>query len=320
MPACTSSPTAAGCRARSRARWPGASTSSSCATRTRPTTSCWPPPRPRARSARPPALFLLGDRPDLAAASPDGVRRPDDVRRPRASSSAATPSSGSAHWSGPGGIRRTRGLHRGRPVHATPTKEGRPAIGIEPIGHAAAHVSVPWFAIGGLDASNVGAVVRRARRIVVRALAQATTPRRRRNAARRHERPRGWAQPAAPQRRSSAHGAAARGCSSGSHAPRLRAPRSRNAVVRAQLSRSPGGPAPLVIAAARRAARSPTSPRGRRLTSMERSPGLRSVALRRAHAGRRLGMWDRRCWAVLSFEALSRSLASPRCRCSSPPT
>ena len=64
------------------------------------------------------------------------------------------------------------------PVHATPTKEGRPAIGIEPIKYAAAHVSVPWFAIGGLDAGNVGAVVKAgARRIVVvRALAQADDP------------------------------------------------------------------------------------------------------------------------------------------------
>jgi thiamine-phosphate pyrophosphorylase len=64
------------------------------------------------------------------------------------------------------------------PVHATPTKEGRPAIGVEPIKYAAAHVSVPWFAIGGLDAGNVGAVVKAgARRIVVvRALAQADDP------------------------------------------------------------------------------------------------------------------------------------------------
>ena len=64
------------------------------------------------------------------------------------------------------------------PVHATPTKEGRPAIGVEPIKYAAAHVSVPWFAIGGLDAGNVAAVVKAgARRIVVvRAIAQADDP------------------------------------------------------------------------------------------------------------------------------------------------
>ena len=64
------------------------------------------------------------------------------------------------------------------PVHATPTKEGRPAIGVEPITYAAAHVSIPWFAIGGLDAATVGAVVKAgARRIVVvRAIAHAEDP------------------------------------------------------------------------------------------------------------------------------------------------
>jgi thiamine-phosphate pyrophosphorylase len=64
------------------------------------------------------------------------------------------------------------------PVHATPTKEGRPAIGVGPIKYAAAHVSVPWFAIGGIDADSVGAVVKAgARRIVVvRAIAHADDP------------------------------------------------------------------------------------------------------------------------------------------------
>ena len=64
------------------------------------------------------------------------------------------------------------------PVHATPTKEGRPAIGVEPLKYAAAHVSVPWFAIGGIDAENVAAVVKAgARRIVVvRAIAYADDP------------------------------------------------------------------------------------------------------------------------------------------------
>jgi thiamine-phosphate pyrophosphorylase len=64
------------------------------------------------------------------------------------------------------------------PVHATPTKAGRPAIGVEPIKYAAAHVSVPWFAIGGIDADTVGEVVRAgARRIVVvRAIADAQDP------------------------------------------------------------------------------------------------------------------------------------------------
>src|SRR5919199_102112 len=59
------------------------------------------------------------------------------------------------------------------PVHETPTKEGRPAIGLEPIRHAAAHVAeVPWFAIGGIDERTVGDVVRAGARraVIVRAI------------------------------------------------------------------------------------------------------------------------------------------------------
>jgi thiamine-phosphate pyrophosphorylase len=61
------------------------------------------------------------------------------------------------------------------PVHATPTKEGRPAVGLELVRYAAASARVPWFAIGGIDAGNVRAVVEAgARRIaVVRAIVDA---------------------------------------------------------------------------------------------------------------------------------------------------
>jgi thiamine-phosphate pyrophosphorylase len=64
------------------------------------------------------------------------------------------------------------------PVHATPTKPGRPAVGLELIGYAADHASVPYFAIGGIEAGNVAAVVAAgARRIaVVRAIAAAADP------------------------------------------------------------------------------------------------------------------------------------------------
>lgn len=64
------------------------------------------------------------------------------------------------------------------PVHATPTKPGRPAVGLELVGYAADHASVPYFAIGGIDADNVAAVIAAgARRIaVVRAIADAADP------------------------------------------------------------------------------------------------------------------------------------------------
>ena len=64
------------------------------------------------------------------------------------------------------------------PVHATPTKEGRPAVGLELVRYAAANATLPWFAIGGIDASNVADVVDAgATRIaVVRAIVEAADP------------------------------------------------------------------------------------------------------------------------------------------------
>jgi thiamine-phosphate pyrophosphorylase len=130
------------------------------------------------------ALFLLNDRPDLAAASgADGVHvGQDDVRVDRArklvgGDALVGLSTHSMQQAQAGGRSGADYIAVG-PVHATPTKEGRPAIGVEPIRYAAAHVSVPWFAIGGLDADNVGAVVKAgARRIVVvRAIAHADDP------------------------------------------------------------------------------------------------------------------------------------------------
>lgn len=64
------------------------------------------------------------------------------------------------------------------PVFATPTKPGRPAVGLELVRHAAEQASAPWFAIGGIDRTNVAEVVAAgARRIaVVRAIGDADDP------------------------------------------------------------------------------------------------------------------------------------------------
>lgn len=64
------------------------------------------------------------------------------------------------------------------PVFTTPTKPGRPAVGLELVRYAAAHAPVPWFAIGAIDRSNVDAVVAAgATRIaVVRAIGDAADP------------------------------------------------------------------------------------------------------------------------------------------------
>jgi thiamine-phosphate pyrophosphorylase len=64
------------------------------------------------------------------------------------------------------------------PIWETPTKEGRPAVGLELIRHAAENVPHPFFAIGGIDPSNAAQVVDAgARRLcVVRAIRDAEDP------------------------------------------------------------------------------------------------------------------------------------------------
>ncbi len=64
------------------------------------------------------------------------------------------------------------------PVHATPTKPGRPAVGLELVSYAAAHARLPFFAIGGINPSNVDAVVDAGaeRIVVVRALTESANP------------------------------------------------------------------------------------------------------------------------------------------------
>jgi len=64
------------------------------------------------------------------------------------------------------------------PVHATPTKAGRPAVGYDLLRYAAEHVPFPWFAIGGIDASNVADVLDAGagRIVVVRAITEAPDP------------------------------------------------------------------------------------------------------------------------------------------------
>lgn len=64
------------------------------------------------------------------------------------------------------------------PIWETPTKAGRPAVGLDLIRHAAAGAPHPFFAIGGIDPSNAAQVVDAgAQRIcVVRAIRDAEDP------------------------------------------------------------------------------------------------------------------------------------------------
>ncbi len=64
------------------------------------------------------------------------------------------------------------------PVYATPTKAGKAAAGLEYIEYAVQNASIPWFAVGGIDASNIEKVRESgAKRVaVVRAIMQAENP------------------------------------------------------------------------------------------------------------------------------------------------
>lgn len=64
------------------------------------------------------------------------------------------------------------------PVHETPTKPGRPSVGLELLVFAAEHASMPWFAIGGIDLDNIDEVVAAGatRVVVVRAITDASDP------------------------------------------------------------------------------------------------------------------------------------------------
>jgi len=64
------------------------------------------------------------------------------------------------------------------PVNATPTKPGREPVGLAYVAAAAAACPVPFFAIGGIDLANLGAVIAAgARRVaVVRAITAAPDP------------------------------------------------------------------------------------------------------------------------------------------------
>ena len=131
------------------------------------------------------ALFVLNDRPELAAAAhADGVHVGQDdmpVAEARALVGEDVLLGRSTHT--PEQVEDAAvadvDYFAVGPVHATPTKPGRPAVGLELVRHAAsAPRPVPWFAIGGIDPSNVDAVAAAGatRIVVVRALTDADDP------------------------------------------------------------------------------------------------------------------------------------------------
>jgi len=131
------------------------------------------------------ALFILNDRSDLVAAcDADGVHVGQDDATPAAAREIVGPQrivGRSTHASGQADAADADPdvdyLAVG-PVHETPTKPGRPAAGLDYVSYAARTVGKPWFAIGGLDAANVGEVLDRGanRIVVVRAITEAADP------------------------------------------------------------------------------------------------------------------------------------------------
>lgn len=136
----------------------------------------------RAICARRGALFVVNDRPELAlACEADGVHvgqedvavaearvvvGPDHLIGLSTHSRAQIEAAGGADYISVG------------PVWETPTKLGRPGVGLDLVRFAAERAGVPFFAIGGINAANCAEVAAAgARRIaVVRAIADAPDP------------------------------------------------------------------------------------------------------------------------------------------------
>ena len=130
------------------------------------------------------ALFVVNDRPDLAVAcGADGVHVGQEdaavevARRlvgddllvgisTHSEDQIAAARASSADYLGVG------------PVYATATKPDARPVGTALVRHAVAHAGKPFFAIGGIDAGNVGAVIAAgAERVaVVRAIRDADDP------------------------------------------------------------------------------------------------------------------------------------------------
>jgi thiamine-phosphate pyrophosphorylase len=161
------------------------------------------------------ALFILNDDPELArACDADGVHLGQDDISPTEAREILGPNAiiglsthSKEQIDAAGGApdqadqgRRERGVLRTRatedadmrrsgasssidyisvgPIWETPTKEGRPGVGLELITHAAERCPHPFFAIGGIDAGNADQVVEAGaeRLCVVRAIRDAADP------------------------------------------------------------------------------------------------------------------------------------------------
>jgi thiamine-phosphate pyrophosphorylase len=128
------------------------------------------------------ALFIVNDRPELAiACAADGVHvgqgdaSPADVRRMVGGDMLIGLSTHSPRQVD--AVSEVDYFCVG-PVYSTPTKPDYEPVGLDLVRYAAERAEQPFFAIGGIDAANVGEVVQAGaeRVVVVRAIRDASDP------------------------------------------------------------------------------------------------------------------------------------------------
>jgi thiamine-phosphate pyrophosphorylase len=130
------------------------------------------------------ALFIVNDDPDLArSCDADGVHvGQDDIAAEEARAllgpEAIVGLSTHSEEQIAAGTRRPVDYISVGPVWETPTKAGRPGVGLGLVTHAAAQAPHPFFAIGGIDPSNAAQVVEAGaeRLCAVRAIRDAADP------------------------------------------------------------------------------------------------------------------------------------------------
>ena len=130
------------------------------------------------------ALFIVNDDPDLArACDADGLHVGQDdasVEEARAMLGPEMIIGQSTHSEEQIAAAEARDIDYFAvgPVWETPTKPGRPAVGLDLVSHAAEHATKPFFAIGGIGPLNAGQVVAAGGRrlCVVRAIRDAPNP------------------------------------------------------------------------------------------------------------------------------------------------
>jgi thiamine-phosphate pyrophosphorylase len=130
------------------------------------------------------ALFIVNDDPDLArSCDADGVHVGQDDASVEAAREALGPdaviglSTHSEQQIDDANGRAIDYFSVG-PIWETPTKPGRPSVGLDLVSHAAEVATHPFFAIGGIDPGNAAEVVAAGatRMCVVRAIRDAAEP------------------------------------------------------------------------------------------------------------------------------------------------